>query len=64
MPAHRADILSAVERIPDVSDRINKTGALDDKDRASLLAHVKQTIASLAQGVGEENGKHGTAGPT
>jgi F-type H+-transporting ATPase subunit alpha len=50
--------------IPDVSGRINKTGTLDDKDRASLLAHVKQTIASLPQGVGEENGKHGTAGPT
>jgi F-type H+-transporting ATPase subunit alpha len=55
---------SLMAEIPDVSDRINKTGTLDDKDRATLLAHVKQTIASLAQGVGEKNGKHGTAGPT
>jgi F-type H+-transporting ATPase subunit alpha len=55
---------SLMAAIPDVCERINKTGALDDRDRARLLAHVKQTIASLAQGVGEENGKHGTAGPT
>ena len=55
---------SLMAEIPDVCERINKTGTLDDKDRTSLLAHVKQTLASLAQGVGEENGKHGATGPT
>jgi F-type H+/Na+-transporting ATPase subunit alpha len=55
---------SLKSEIPDVSDRINKIGALDDKDRASLLAHVKQTLASLAQGAVEEHRKHGAADPT
>jgi hypothetical protein len=55
---------SLMAAIPDVCERINKTGALDDKDRSSLLAHVKQTLASLTQGIGGESDKHGATGPT
>lgn len=49
--------------IPDISDRINQSGALDDQDRAALLAHVKQVLARLAQDAPEEDRKDGTTRP-
>jgi F-type H+-transporting ATPase subunit alpha len=49
--------------IPDVSDRINNSGKLDETDRAALLAHVKQMLAPLAQGAPEEGRKDGATRP-
>ena len=45
---------SLAKDLPAVADRINKTGEMDDKDRAALLAHVKQLLASLAQPVPQD----------
>jgi F-type H+/Na+-transporting ATPase subunit alpha len=49
--------------IPDISDRINKSGKLDEQDRAALLAHVKQALAPLAEGTPEEDRKDGATRP-
>jgi len=56
--------VSLAKDIPAVSDRINKTGSMDGKDRAALLAHVKQVLESVAQGAAEEGRKDGATRPT
>jgi F-type H+-transporting ATPase subunit alpha len=56
--------VSLQKQIPSVADRINSSGALDDQDRATLLAHVKQVLAGLTEGAAEEGRKNGTTGPT
>jgi F-type H+-transporting ATPase subunit alpha len=54
---------SFIKGLSAVADRINKTGRLNDKDRAALLNHVKQLLASLAQSVPQEDCHDGAARP-
>jgi len=56
--------VSLAKDIPAVSDRINKTGSLDDNDRTVLLAHVKQVLALLSPNSAEEGRKDGANRPT
>jgi F-type H+-transporting ATPase subunit alpha len=52
---------SLTEGLPAVGDRINQTGSMDDKDRAALLAYVKQLIASLVQSASQKDNHDGAA---
>ena len=52
---------SLTKDLPAVADRINQTGSMDDKDRAALLDHLKQLIASLVKPVPQEDRHDGTA---
>ena len=38
---------SLAKDLPGVVDRINRTGSMDDKDRAALHAYVKQVLAAV-----------------
>jgi len=46
--------------LPGVTDRIDRTGSMDDKDRAALLAYVKQVLATLAPPAAEKDAQDGT----
>ena len=46
---------------PEVTHRINETGALNDQDRSTLLGVLKTQIAALKQPAEEKS--NGTAGP-
>jgi F-type H+/Na+-transporting ATPase subunit alpha len=46
---------SLTRDIPAVAERINETGGMDDKDRAILLAHLKESLASIVEPKAEKD---------
>jgi F-type H+/Na+-transporting ATPase subunit alpha len=54
---------SLAQDLPAVSDRINQTRSIDNKDRAALLAYIKKLLASPAQPMPQEDRHYGTARP-
>ena len=47
-----------------MTDRINRTGSMDDKDRATLLAYVEQALATLAPPGAEKDTQDGATRQT
>jgi F-type H+-transporting ATPase subunit alpha len=52
---------SLAKDLPAVTDRINRTGSMDDEDRATLLAYVEQALAMLTPPAAEKDVKDGAA---
>jgi len=50
---------SLAKDLPGVTDRINRTGSMDDKDRAALHAYVKNLLAALAPAAAEKDSDDG-----
>ena len=65
VPALQAALAATLAKdLPGVTDRINRTGSMDDKDRATLLAYVAQALATLAPPGAEKDTQDGATRQT
>jgi F-type H+-transporting ATPase subunit alpha len=55
---------SLAKDLPGVTDRVNRTGSIDEKDRTALLAYVKQALATLAPPEAEKDTQDGATRQT